>query len=63
MIDLGKSKEVTAILKLSTKFSQKKRFFRIFNIPFRFVGIKTYQMTYVKPLALSVASNYIWYAM
>ena len=47
MTDLGKSKEVTAVLKLKTQFSPKKDFFRIFNITFWFVGIKTYQMTYV----------------
>ena len=42
MIDLGKIKEVTAVLKLKTKFSPKKDFFRTFNIAFRFVGINTY---------------------
>ena len=59
MIDLGKSKEVTSVLKLYTQFSPKKDFFRIFYIAFRFVGIKTYQMIYVRPHVLSVASNYI----
>ena len=59
MIDLGKIKEVTAVLKLYTQFSPKKDFFRFFNIAFRFVGIKTYRMTYIKPHLLSVASNYI----
>ena len=32
MIDLGKSKEVTAVFKLETQFPSKKDFFRIFNI-------------------------------
>ena len=31
--------------------------FRIFNIAFRFLGIKTFQMTYFRPHVLSVASN------
>ena len=39
MIDLGKSKEVTAVLNLKTQFSPKKDFFRIFNIAFRFQDI------------------------
>ena len=50
MIDLGKSKEVTAVLKLLTLFSQKKDFFRIFNTAFRVAGINTYKL-------------YIWDAM
>ena len=63
MIDLGKSKEVTAVLKLLTKFSPKKEFIRMFNIAFWFVVIKIYQMTYVRPHVLLVASKYIWDAM
>ena len=57
MLDLGKSKKVTAVLKLKTQLSPKKDFFRIFNIAFWFVGIKTYQMTYVRTHVLSATGT------
>ena len=40
MIDLGNSKEVTAVKTLNSIFSNKKDFSRIFNIAFRFGGLK-----------------------
>ena len=45
MIDLAKNKRSYSCFKTLNLIFSKKIFFRILNIAFRFVGIKTYEMT------------------